>query len=390
MSAPRYRNYSARARAIARALDAAVLPAAPLLRRVAPAGRPPGTTPGSILVVRLDHLGDVLMSTPAIAALRRAFPSARLDVLAAPWGAAALRGNPDVDRVLPGAAAWYDPTSAALSGLGAVLRAARALRREPYDWGFDLRGDPRVVLFYLLPAARRRFGFAGLGLEDLLTDAVPYERRRGMLDGSLDLVALAGVSPGSRRPVFAVTEEDRAEAARLLGAAGAWTGRRVAVIAPGSNRREARWPARGFARVADALGADFAVVLVGRDADAPVTREVAVAAARVRPADLTGATGLGTLAAVLERASVLVTNDSGPSHLAAAVDCPTVAVFGPSDPELTFPYADGHRFVAVTRAIDHPRPCFDPACPSDHGFSAIDPEQVAALAVRAAGRAGVA
>ena len=367
----RYRNYSRTARAIARGLDAVTFPALPLLRLLAPSGRP-SSPPWSILAVRLDHIGDLLMTTPAIASLRRAFPAARIDVLAAPWGRAALDGNPDVDHVIEATAPWYDPRSDEHSSPGKILSVSTRLRREAYDWGFDFRGDPRVAALYLLPAARRRFGFSGLGLERLLTDAVPYDRRRSMLDLSLDLAAAAGAPSSSRRPVFRVTEADRGAARALLAdEAGIQPGERFVAIAPGSNRTSARWPAERFAEVGDGLeAAGRRTVLLGRDADAPVTSGVAAAMTR-KPANLTGRTRFGVLAAVLERAALLVANDSGSSHLAAAVDTATVAVFGPSDPSLTFPYEDGVRFVSVSAPIDHPRPCFDLACVSDHGFGAI-------------------
>jgi ADP-heptose:LPS heptosyltransferase len=377
-----YRNYSSRARRVAFALDRLAAPLAPLLRLAGPRGRDLSPAPTSILVVRLDHLGDVLLSTPALAALRAAFPRARLEVLAAPWGAAALRGNPHVDAVLRGAADWYEPRHGDLAGLPRVLAAGRSLRRTPYDWAVDLRGDPRVILFYLLPAARRRIGFSGLGLEGLLTDRLPYPRRRGMLDAALDLLASVGVPPAGRRPVFAVTPEDRAEAEALLGEAGIAAGIHPAVVAPGSNRAQARWGAEGFAAVCAALAERGPVVVVGAPSDADAAAEVVARAGVGR--SLAGRTSLGGLAALLERACVLVANDSAPSHVAAAVGCPVVAVFGPSDPELTFPYEDGLRYASVSGPTDHPRPCFDPGCASDHGFGAIDPRAVAAAARRAA------
>ena len=189
--------------------------------------------------------------------------------------------------------------------------------------------------------------------------------------------------PVGRRPVFRVTEEARGEAERLWLAAGIRPGEAFAVVAPGSNRAEARWRAEGFAAVCDGLESrGVRPVLVGRGEDAPVTREVA-AAARRRPADLTARTSLASLAGVLARASLLVANDSGTSHLAAAVRCPTVAVFGPTDPALTFPYEDGRRFLSVSAPIDHPRPCFDLSCGSDHGFGSIGPGDVLGACARA-------
>ena len=377
-----YRNYSAGARGLARGMDLAAVPLRPLLQRVAPRGTA-SDPPRSILVVRLDHVGDVLMSTPALAALRRAFPSARIDVLAAGWGRAALDANPHVNRVREGLAPWYDPRQQGLPGPVDVLRVAASLRREGYDWGFDFRGDPRVLLFYLLPAARRRFGFSRLGLESLLTDTLPYDRRRSILDLCLDLVAAAGAPPGGgRRPVFPTDESSRLTVARVLGEHGLGPLERFAVLAPGANRSPARWHADRFAVVADGLqAAGTRVILVGRAEDAKVARSVA-ASARRPDVDLTSKTSLRELGALLDRAALLVTNDSGAAHVAAAVECPTVAVFGPTDPSLTFPYEDGRRFVSVAAPIDHPRPCFRPGCSSDHGFSRISAEEVLRAALR--------
>jgi ADP-heptose:LPS heptosyltransferase len=373
-----YRNYSRRARAIAWSLDRAAAPVLPLLRRLAPRA----ATGESILVVRLDHLGDMLMTTPAIAALRRLRPAARLDVLAAPWGRAALEGNPHVDRILEAPAPWYDPRRGEPPPPAEVLGAALRARRGGYGWAFDMRGDPRVVLFYLLPAARRRFGFSALGLEGLLTDARPYDRRRSPLDLALDLAALAGATPGGRRPVFAVDDAARRDAAARLAALGAERGTAYAIMAPGSNRPAAQWGAERYAALADRLAdSGIRVVLTGREADRAVTGEVIRRA--VRPlADTTGLFGLRELAAALEGAAVCVTNDSGASHLAAAVGCPTVAIFGPTDPLLTFPYEDGSTFVSLAASIDHPRPCFDGGCDSDHGFPRVTPDEALRVALR--------
>ncbi len=376
-----YRNYSRPARGIAWALDRLARPLEPLLRLAAPRG-PAADPPRSILVIRLDHLGDMLMTTPAIAALRHAFPKAHLDLLAAPWGRIALEGNRHVDRVLEAIAPWYDPRRGELPPPADVLRVSAAVRREGYDWAFDLRGDPRVILFYLLPAARRRFGFSALGLERLLTDARPYDRHRSPLDLALDLAALAGARAQSRLPVFPVNETARRRVAARLRERGVDPGAPFAVVAPGSNRPAAQWGAARYATLSDLLGQNgMAVVVTGREADRPVTEEV-VRQARRPVADTTGLLDLEDLAAALEAAAVCVTNDSGASHLAAAVGCPTVAIFGPTDPALTFPYEDGRTFVSLAAPIDHPRPCFDLACVSDHGFPGIVPEDALRAALR--------
>jgi ADP-heptose:LPS heptosyltransferase len=378
-----YRNWSPRAQRIARALDGGVSLAGPLLRALAPGGSLPAL-PRSILCVRCDHLGDQLMTTPAYAALRAAFPAARIDVLAAPWGRAALAGNPHVDGVRQGVAPWYDRSNTAVSGIARAAALGIGLRRAPYDWAFDFRGDPRAILFYVFPAARRRFGFSGIGLERLLTDVLPYVRERAPLDLALDLAALAGAPAVSRRPVFVPSSEARERARSALRAAGIADGACFALLAPGSNRAAARWPAAKFAAVARGLrAAGYVVGLTGAPSEAPLRGEVQ-AGAGGNLADLASGVDLPTFAALLEEASVLVANDSAPTHLAVAVSCPLVAVFGPSDLRLTFPYDDRERLVALAGPCDHPRPCWNPVCPSDHGFGAVSADTVVAEAQRVA------
>ncbi|HET9299129.1 MAG TPA: glycosyltransferase family 9 protein [Candidatus Polarisedimenticolaceae bacterium] len=378
-----YRNWTPRARRIARVLDRAEAVVGPLLRHLGPPGEAPGV-PRSILCVRCDHLGDQLMTTPAYAALRAAFPMARIDVLAAPWGRAALQGNPHVDAVRAAVAPWYDPARARLAGMAQAIVTGRTLRRAPYDWAFDFRGDPRIVLFYLLPAARRRFGFSGLGLTRLLTDALPYARDRAPLDLALELVKLAGAEAATRLPVFVPGAAAGERAAAVRVREGIPPGTPFAVIAPGSNRAPARWPAEGFAGVARALGAaGIRVGLTGSPAEVALLRAVEERSGG-RLADFASGVDFETLGALLAQASVLVGNDSAPVHLAVAVGCPAVAVFGPSDPGLTFPYHDRARWVALAGPCDHPRPCWDPTCSSDHGFGAIPPDRVTLEALRVA------
>jgi ADP-heptose:LPS heptosyltransferase len=378
-----YRNWSARARRVARALDGLEPLARPFLRAMVPAGAPPAV-PSSILCVRCDHLGDQLMTTPAYAALRAAFPRARIDVLAAPWGRAALQGNPHVDAVRSGVAPWYAPEQPALAGIWEAVGVGRSLHRAPYDWAFDFRGDPRAILFYVLPAARRRFGFSGLGLEALLTDALPYARDRAPLDLALDLVGRAGARAASRTPVFVPGASARERARAALQREAIDPGTPFALVAPGSNRAPARWPADRFAAVARTLrAAGLRPALTGAPADAVLLREVR-ARAGGDLADLASGVDFETLGALLTEASVLVGNDSAPVHLAAAASCPAVAVFGPTDPALTFPYGDRTKFVALAGPCDHPRPCWNPRCPSEHGLGEVSPETVSSEALRVA------
>jgi ADP-heptose:LPS heptosyltransferase len=170
----------------------------------------------------------------------------------------------------------------------------------------------------------------------------------------------------------------------VLQREGIGPGTAYALVAPGSNRAPARWPGQRFAEVVRTLRtAGMRVGLTGAPGEAPLLREVREGAGG-DVADLASGVDFETLGAILAEASVLVGNDSAPVHLAVAVSCPVVAVFGPSDPRLTFPYDDRTRYAAVAGPCDHPRPCWNPRCSSDHGLAEVSAQTVAGEALRVA------
>jgi len=374
-----YMNYSPHARRQAWLLDRSAGPPLGALARLL-AGvrmRPDGGRP-AFLLIRCDHLGDLLMATPAVRALRRAHPAARIDMMVSPGAAAALVGNPDVDGILEFEAPWYEPHSGRELQPWKACAAAASILGRGYDAVVEMRGDPRMIALAALSGARTRAGFRRLGLEAVLTDSVPFDPRRSHLERNFDVLARLGVrgpeAPEDFRPFLSVCQTARSAAARLLTP--------YAVIAPATGRPRHNWGAANFAVVADglrALGLD--VFIVGRSPEEAVTRAVA-SAMRRSATDLTGRTDLVTLGAILERAAILVANDSGSVHVAAAVGCPVVAVFGPTSPALSFPYIGslarraGILAVALAGPTACERPCFREGCEDDHGYGAIMPATV--------------
>ncbi len=168
----------------------------------------------------------------------------------------------------------------------------------------------------------------------------------------------------------------------LLGDNGARPGRPLVAICPGStNSRAKRWPAERFAAVADMLvertGAE--VVLVGAAEELEISEEVA-RHMRARAVVLTGRTDLAQTAAVLKASDLLVTNDTGPAHVAAAVGCPVVVIFGPTNPVTTRPFSDT---AEVVRRPPDCAPCMLRDCPIDHRcMTAVTPEDVFERAAR--------
>ncbi|HEX8354098.1 MAG TPA: lipopolysaccharide heptosyltransferase II, partial [Pyrinomonadaceae bacterium] len=239
-----------------------------------------------------------------------------------------------------------------------------------------------------------RAGYATQGRSALLTHSLPVPDWRGSRHEVfyyLNLVAglerlLYGTSaveargPDTRLPA---PEARTREALDILRERGARAGRPLVAMCPGStNSRAKRWPAERFAAVADMLaersGAE--VILVGAREESDVSDEVA-RRMRSRPVVLTGVTDLSQTAAVLRAADLLVTNDTGPAHIAAAVGCPVVVIFGPTNPLTTRPFSE---LAEVVRRPPDCAPCMLRDCPIDHRcMTAVTAEEVFGRAAHA-------
>ncbi len=314
-----------------------------------------------------NWLGDAVMATVVPAALRRAHPDDHLTVLAPAPLIDVFRNDESLDDVVGFArgdevdayrTGRYDRVLLAPVSFGSVWRAWRG-------------------------GARFRYGFGGSGRDWLLKDRLPgrqYRRDRHQVENYKELASLLGRPEASDEPRVRTASADRKAAAEL------WPERarpRV-VLQPGATYGPAkRWAAERFAEVGRALltdGGDVAVV--GGPGDREATSAVTDAVKGLH--DLAGRTTIGQLAAVLEGADLVITNDSGPMHLAAAVGTPTVAVFGSTSPTWTRPYGDGHR------VLTHPvpcAPCFRRDCEIGYlCLEGVTPAAVAAAAGEILGR----
>ncbi len=314
----------------------------------------------AVLVRATNWVGDALLSTPAVAAVRRAFPAAHVVVLARPPVREVFAGSPDVDEVI------LAPARSFGRGGAESLALVHRLRQRAFDLAVLLPNAFEAALVAWLARIPHRVGYATDGRGPLLTVAV---RRRAVLRGLpqvkyyLGLTDALGWPRAGERPRMPVGETAEAEAAALLD--GTAADRPRVALNPGSTYGTAkRWAAERYAALADALREreGVGIVLVGAPGDREASQ--AVREAMRGPAlDLTGRTGLQTLAACLRRMACLVTNDTGGMHVAAAVGTPVVAIFGPTDPRTTAPVGVEHRLVR------HPvscSPCLLRECPIDH------------------------
>lgn len=348
--------YDRRERLLVGAADAAI--AAALLPARLRRRRPPPVEPRRILLLRLERIGDLLMSLGAIAAVRRLAAEAEITLAVGSWNEPLARLIPGIDRLEVLDAPWLARQQGAP---GALQLARRALswRSAGYELSINFEGDIRSHVLPWLAGAERRVGFAMAGGGRLLTDIVPHEPRRHTAANGLALVEQAfglapGTLPGPESPAarrdwrLALPGEARAAARACLGALPPGP---VIALHPGGGRAVKQWHPERFADAGATLARelDAAVLITGSEADAPVTDIVArrLASAGVRFLRTQGTVDLVVLAALLERSRLMVTGDTGPMHLAAAVGTPVVAVFGPSLPARYAPLPTLHRIVRV-------------------------------------------
>lgn len=313
--------------------------------------------PRRILCIKLKHIGDVLLMTPAIRALREAWRESAIGALVPRGTEAILKGNPDLDAVLV-----LDRDT----GVVGSWRTMWAVRQFAPDLVLEMGQGDREAILGWLSGARERVGYAparsGRWRRGLLTRVVPWNGWQHIVETNLDLVRVCGIPARARRPVLVVQTEARSRMAARLQSAGLSPGETLVVVHPVSRWLFKAWPDAGCADVIAHLvrKAGVAVAVTG----GPDTAEVEaasriVARSEVPVINLIGQTTLEELAAVLERAQLFLGVDSAPMHMAAALGVPVAALFGPSGEVSWGPWGEGHRVVSSPFLC---RPCGRDGC----------------------------
>ena len=313
--------------------------------------------PRRILVVKLDHLGDVLLATPVFSNLRRAYPQAQIHALVGDQGTLVLQKHPDVDKIIEYSARFFcrsgEPTR-----LHDAFQLFYKLSLQKYDLLIDLRGDWLTVIFALFKGAGYRLDFASLQVANKLgrsrfTGSHEVER-------NLDVLRSAHIPTPFKAPTFHTTLADQRWVDDFLIGLGWDTDRPLVAIHPGSPIELKRWRGERFAALADWLiKHNGAVILfVGVKAESPLVARIQKQMCG-KAMNITGKTNLARLAEILKRCDLFIGNDSGPMHLAAAVGTPTIGLYGPGNPERFGPV--GAHCRTVRRMPDCP-PCLGTTC----------------------------
>src|SRR5258706_1085177 len=306
--------------------------------------------PQRILVIRLDLIGDLVLSRKVVRALKREYLEAEIDLLAIPASAKVALHDPNLSEIIT-----YDPNIwgrpkalVQLKNWYEARKLARRMRSRHYDLAVSVYANWAAVLA-VLSGAKRRVGYGPEGYPGFMTDPVPGGipgrwRHYAPLDDKqevdycLELAKAAGatLTPEDRIPHLYVNEQSRREVEQMLYDAGVQPGEPVIVCHVSSNNGQSkRWPIPYWATLIDRLVHEehARVVLTGAPGDLPIIEGV-MERTREQAINLAGKTSLTQLTALLQRSDLVISGDSGPMHMTVAVDTPPIAIHGPTNPSL--------------------------------------------------------
>jgi lipopolysaccharide heptosyltransferase II len=337
--------------------------------------------PKRILVIRLDLIGDLVLSLTVVRALKRTYPEAEIDLLAMPASAKVAIFDPNITEIIT-----YDPNiwrrPKALLQLK-NWREARALWRKMHARHYDLAVSVYAnwaAILAVASGAARSVGYGREGYPGFMTDSVPGGipgrwRHYAPLDDKhevdycLELARAAGatLTPADRIPRLYTDEQTQRSVEQLLSAGGVQPGQPIIACHINSNNGQSkRWPVPYWATLIDRLisKAGAAVVLTGAPSDLPQI-ETVTQRMREQALNLAGKTSLTQLAALLQRADLLISGDSGPLHMGVACDTPIIGIYGPTNPSLGGPVSPD---ATILRSGIWCSPCYNARDTADCRF----------------------
>ena len=298
------------------------------------------------LVVRTDRVGDVVLSTPVLEAIKTRFPESHLAMMVSSYAADVVKANPNLDDVI------IDDQADRNRGAKGFLMLVKEVKGSNFDVAVLLRPTFRLALLLFLAGIRYRIGTGYRFYQMLFNRKVYVHRKRNLrheADYNLDLLKPLGVRPEKIIPKVYLTAEEESFAQQIWREFEITPDDTVVVIHPGSGDSALNLPAKRFAQAADRLveELDAKILLTGTKKEMDLIDFIS-RSMQHQAVDLTGKTDIRRLAAVLEKADVMISNSTGTMHLAAAVGTPTVAVFCPifaAGPIRWGPYGEGHEVI---------------------------------------------
>ncbi|MBI4712554.1 MAG: glycosyltransferase [Planctomycetes bacterium] len=346
----------------------------------------------NILVMRLGGIGDVVMVTPVLRALKSRFPDARITILTEEPAAEVIRGAPYVDEILT-FSELYTYRKKYLLSLPLYLtheyQLIKLLLCRKYDVFISLhilytwQNIIRPLVIGYLSRARIRIGLNTNGRGWFLNVRIPDQanQNKHIIERGLDVARSLGADISSHMPEVWITEQDRNYGHALFNKYFNSDNRLLIGIHPGANIWDCvrkSWPIEHYARLADILAEKYGaqVILTGAKSEIEMVRKMA-SLMKITPIILAGMTTVKQLSALIEKFHLFITNDTGPMHMGVAMKTPTIGIFGPSNWLALGTYPPETNFMMVRKDINCKLPCFNMKCVSRKCFEIITVEDVA-------------
>jgi lipopolysaccharide heptosyltransferase II len=312
-----------------------------------------------ILVVSFDRIGDTVLAIPLFKAIKKGFHDAEITFLHQPITKEIVKQIPYIDKSIP-----YTRKE----GLNILdIPQIRRLREEDFDLAIDLTCDYRIwsALLIYLSGARFKIGYdiggRGFGFNYKVR---PKKEKRHQVDILLDIIRPLNIDISDRIPELHLLDQDKERITEILRREGVLNNDLLIAIAPGGYYPSQCWPPERFGETADIIRGRYnaKVVIVGDKDMATIYKEI-VSAMKTNPINMVNRLSLGELSALFKRCKIVLCNNSGPLHIAAAVNTPTVSIMGPTVPWEWWPLGDNH--IVIRKDIDC-SPCNKGLC-KDHG-----------------------
>jgi len=327
-----------------------------------------------ILIRATNWVGDVVMTLPALEAVRKNFPESSITILARPWVAPLFEDHPAVDGIIT-----INKTGRMLTDFVEKIRIIRLLRKGNFDLAILFQNAFEAAALTFLGGCKCRLGYNTDGRRFLLTHPVAVTDeilKVHQVEYYLELLRSMGWEAESGDPSLYVSDDNVERARYRLRLGGISKGDFIVALSPGAIFGGAkRWPPDRFAGIGDLAVAkwDAKVLVMGAEKESHICNMLS-SSMKYKPFNLCGQTSLGEAMGLISLCRFFVTNDSGLMHIAASLGVPTVAVFGPTDPIATGPR--GSRAVIIKHDVEC-SPCLKTECPIDHRcMLAIEPEEV--------------
>lgn len=333
-----------------------------------------------ILVINLGGMGDNLLSTPALKGLKVFYPDARITFLTLSRSCGILEGASFIDEII---------TVGSLKDLRHIYSVLTSLRTRKIDIAINMRtiasfwGAVKMGAIFWIINPRLKVGRDTDGMGFFLDMKLP-ETHAGIkhdIDYNIELIKLVGASAFDRRPVINLSDEDNAYADNILKGSSISDNDTIIIISPGAPYPAKRWPLKNFVKAASLLaGCNYKVIITGGREEAglePAFLEIS----NPNIISLIGKTTIKQSASLIKRSSVLITNDTGPMHIAASLGTPVVAIFGPGHITRFDPGVISKKAVALHKKTGC-SPCEKKRCRSGECLDFITPEDVIGACVK--------